>query len=86
MLGYSSVKTLVSSHLYYLVAEWLGQRQSDDRYTLGSFPFTVLDQDTVRDFYRSAGCFHLLLWDISTSPLRSSHLLLSVAEGLRTRS
>eukprot|EP00066_Takifugu_rubripes_P017315 XP_011606581.1 PREDICTED: serine-protein kinase ATM [Takifugu rubripes] len=54
VLGYSSVKSLVTSHLYYLVAEWLAQRLSDDRYTLGSFPYTVLDQETVRDFYRSS--------------------------------
>ncbi|XP_078023307.1 serine-protein kinase ATM isoform X1 [Epinephelus lanceolatus] len=53
-LGYRSVKTFVSSHLYYLVAEWLAQRQSDDRYTLGSFPFTLLDHDTVKDFYNSS--------------------------------
>ncbi|XP_029372822.1 serine-protein kinase ATM isoform X2 [Echeneis naucrates] len=53
-LGYRSVKTFVSSHLYYLVAEWLEQRQSDDRYTLGSFPYTLLDHDTVKDFYRSS--------------------------------
>uniref|UniRef100_A0A3B3UHQ1 Serine-protein kinase ATM n=1 Tax=Poecilia latipinna TaxID=48699 RepID=A0A3B3UHQ1_9TELE len=46
-----SVKTFVTSHLYYLVAEWLAQRQSDDRYTLGSFPYSLLDQDTVKDFY-----------------------------------
>uniref|UniRef100_A0A087XK65 Serine-protein kinase ATM n=1 Tax=Poecilia formosa TaxID=48698 RepID=A0A087XK65_POEFO len=48
-----SVKTFVTSHLYYLVAEWLAQRQSDDRYTLGSFPYSLLDQDTVKDFYNS---------------------------------
>ncbi|XP_037632338.1 serine-protein kinase ATM isoform X2 [Sebastes umbrosus] len=53
-LGYRSVKTFVSSHLYYLVAEWLAQRQSDDRYTLGSFPFTLLDHDAVKDFYSSS--------------------------------
>ncbi|KAE8295481.1 Serine-protein kinase ATM [Larimichthys crocea] len=53
-LGYRSVKTFVSSHLYYLVAEWLAQRQSDDRYTLGSFPYTLLDHDTVKDFYNSS--------------------------------
>lgn len=51
-LGYRSVKTFISSHLYYLVSEWLAQRQSDDRYTLGSFPFTLLDLQTVKDFYR----------------------------------
>ncbi|XP_076591459.1 serine-protein kinase ATM isoform X1 [Chaetodon auriga] len=53
-LGYKSVKTFVTSHLYYLVAEWLAQRQSDDRYTLGSFPYTLLDHDTVKDFYNSS--------------------------------
>ncbi|XP_034556513.1 serine-protein kinase ATM [Notolabrus celidotus] len=53
-LGYRSVKTFVSSHLYYLVAEWLAQRQSDDRYTLGSFPFTLLDHNTVKEFYNSS--------------------------------
>ncbi|TDH15077.1 hypothetical protein EPR50_G00027380 [Perca flavescens] len=53
-LGYRSGKTLVTSHLYYLVAEWLAQRQSDDRYTLGSFPYTLLDHDTVKDFYKSS--------------------------------
>ncbi|KAM9358741.1 serine-protein kinase ATM [Symphorus nematophorus] len=59
VLGYRSVKTFVSSHLYYLVAEWLAQRQSDDRYTLGSFPFTLLDHDTVKDFYNSS--YHVLI-------------------------
>ncbi|XP_030599575.1 serine-protein kinase ATM-like [Archocentrus centrarchus] len=53
-LGYKSVKTFVSSHLNYLVAEWLAQRQSDDRYTLGSFPYSLLDHDTVKDFYNSS--------------------------------
>ncbi|XP_022052894.2 serine-protein kinase ATM isoform X1 [Acanthochromis polyacanthus] len=53
-LGYRSVKTFVSSHLYYLVAEWLSQRQSDDRYTLGSFPYSLLDHDSVKDFYNSS--------------------------------
>ncbi|XP_027901387.1 serine-protein kinase ATM [Xiphophorus couchianus] len=48
-----SVKAFVTSHLYYLVAEWLAQRQSDDRYTLGSFPYSLLDQNTVKDFYNS---------------------------------
>ncbi|XP_017275623.1 serine-protein kinase ATM isoform X2 [Kryptolebias marmoratus] len=54
VLGYKSVKTFVSSHLYYLVAEWLAQRQSDDRYTLGSFPYSLLDHDTIKDFYNSS--------------------------------
>ncbi|XP_068601356.1 serine-protein kinase ATM [Brachionichthys hirsutus] len=50
-LGYESVKAFVSAHLYYLVAEWLAQGQSDDRYTLGSFPYGLLDHDTVKEFY-----------------------------------
>uniref|UniRef100_A0A3Q1IFI7 non-specific serine/threonine protein kinase n=1 Tax=Anabas testudineus TaxID=64144 RepID=A0A3Q1IFI7_ANATE len=53
-LGYRSVKSFVSSHLYYLVAEWLAQRRSDDRYTIGSFPYTLLDLNTVKDFYNSS--------------------------------
>lgn len=51
-LGYRSVKSFVTSHLHYLVAEWLAQRQSDDRYTIGSFPYTLLDLGTVKDFYK----------------------------------
>ncbi|KAG7478644.1 serine-protein kinase ATM [Solea senegalensis] len=58
-LGYKSVKTFVSSHFHYLVAEWLAQRQSDDRYTLGSFPYMLLDHDTVKDFYNSS--YHVLI-------------------------
>ncbi|KAM4628418.1 serine-protein kinase ATM [Polymixia lowei] len=53
-LGYRSVKGFVNSHLYYLVAEWLGQRQSDDRYTLQAFPYTLLHHDTLKDFYSSS--------------------------------
>ncbi|CAN9511502.1 unnamed protein product [Ophioblennius macclurei] len=54
VLGYRSVEAFVSSHLYYLVAEWLSQRQSDDRYTLGSFPYALLGHNAVTDFYRSS--------------------------------
>ncbi|RVE64573.1 hypothetical protein OJAV_G00127090 [Oryzias javanicus] len=53
VLGYKSVKSFITSHLNYLVAEWLAQRQSDDRYTLGSFPYSLLDHDSVKDFYGS---------------------------------
>ncbi|XP_076001414.1 serine-protein kinase ATM isoform X2 [Genypterus blacodes] len=58
-LGYRSVKPFITSHLYYLVAEWLGQRQSDDRYTLGSFPYSLLNNDTLTDFYNSS--YHVLI-------------------------
>uniref|UniRef100_A0A667Z4W4 non-specific serine/threonine protein kinase n=1 Tax=Myripristis murdjan TaxID=586833 RepID=A0A667Z4W4_9TELE len=53
-LGYKSVKTFVSSHLDYLVAEWLGQRESDELYTLQSFPYTLLNHETLEDFYSSS--------------------------------
>ncbi|XP_061682550.1 serine-protein kinase ATM isoform X3 [Syngnathoides biaculeatus] len=53
-LGFDKMKTFVSSHLYYLVAEWLSQRQSDDTYALESFPFILLDHDTVKEFYSSS--------------------------------
>ncbi|KAK7882898.1 hypothetical protein WMY93_029072 [Mugilogobius chulae] len=58
-LGYKNVKSMVTSHLHYLIAEWLTLRQSDDRYTLGSFPSTLLEQSTVKDFYNS--CYHVLV-------------------------
>lgn len=58
-LGYTNVKTFVSSHLHYLIAEWLALRQSDDRYTLGSFPITLLNHNTVKEFYNS--CYHVLV-------------------------
>ncbi|KAM3615619.1 uncharacterized protein V6R79_005129 [Siganus canaliculatus] len=54
VLGYRSMKTFITSHLYYLVAEWLSQRQSDDRYTLGSFPYTLLDHNEAKEFYSSS--------------------------------
>ncbi|KAJ8400321.1 hypothetical protein AAFF_G00397040 [Aldrovandia affinis] len=47
-LGYRSVQHFVSSHLHYLVAEWLRQ------YSLGSFPHTLLNHASLQDFYRSS--------------------------------
>ncbi|KAL7851463.1 hypothetical protein AOLI_G00218190 [Acnodon oligacanthus] len=52
-LGYRSSKAFVWSHLYYLVAEWLGQRE-DSSYTLQSFPYTLLNYSTLEEFYRSS--------------------------------
>ncbi|KAJ7995488.1 hypothetical protein DPEC_G00245090 [Dallia pectoralis] len=48
VLGYRSVEGFVSSHLDYLVTEWLGQ----PGYTLESFPYTLLNHTTLNDFYR----------------------------------
>uniref|UniRef100_A0A6Q2YDU3 Telomere-length maintenance and DNA damage repair domain-containing protein n=1 Tax=Esox lucius TaxID=8010 RepID=A0A6Q2YDU3_ESOLU len=49
-LGYRSVEGFVSSHLDYLVTEWLGQ----PGYTLESFPYTLLNHATLNDFYSSS--------------------------------
>ncbi|KAK7172240.1 hypothetical protein R3I93_004526 [Phoxinus phoxinus] len=58
-LGYRDSKTLIHSHLYYLVAEWLNQKQSDSRYTLQSFPYTLLGFCSLDEFYRSS--YHVLI-------------------------
>ncbi|XP_030632937.1 serine-protein kinase ATM isoform X2 [Chanos chanos] len=58
-LGYHSSESLISSRLYYLVAEWLGQRQTDPSYTLESFPYTLLNYATLEEFYRSS--YHVLI-------------------------
>lgn len=51
-LGYRSSEAFVCSHLNYLVAEWLSQRQTDTSYTLQSFPYTLLSCSTLEEFYR----------------------------------
>uniref|UniRef100_A0AAY4EFS2 non-specific serine/threonine protein kinase n=1 Tax=Denticeps clupeoides TaxID=299321 RepID=A0AAY4EFS2_9TELE len=53
-LGYRSSQAFISSHLYYLVAEWLYQREKDRNYTLDSFPYTLLSHSTLEDFYRAS--------------------------------
>ncbi|XP_072528166.1 serine-protein kinase ATM-like, partial [Salminus brasiliensis] len=58
-LGYRSSKAFVCSHLYYLVAEWLAQRETDSSYTLQSFPYTLLNYSTLEEFYRSS--YHVLI-------------------------
>lgn len=51
-LGYRDFTSLINSHLYYLVAEWLNQKQSDASYTLQSFPYALLDYCSLEEFYR----------------------------------
>ncbi|XP_076837050.1 serine-protein kinase ATM isoform X2 [Brachyhypopomus gauderio] len=53
-LGYRSMELFVRSHLYFLVAEWLAQRQTDPGYTLQSFPYALLGCSTLEDFCRSS--------------------------------
>ncbi|XP_063061017.1 serine-protein kinase ATM [Engraulis encrasicolus] len=58
-LGYRSPEALVSAHLYYLLSEWLCQRETDDSYTLQAFPYTLLNHSSLEDFYRS--CYQVLV-------------------------
>ncbi|KAK3513535.1 hypothetical protein QTP70_016470, partial [Hemibagrus guttatus] len=58
-LGYRSSEAFVCSHLNYLVAEWLSQRQTDATYTLQSFPYTLLNCSSLDEFYRSS--YHVLI-------------------------
>ncbi|XP_062844079.1 serine-protein kinase ATM [Trichomycterus rosablanca] len=58
-LGYRGPETFVSSHLNYLMAEWLGQRQTDPSYTLQSFPYALLNCGDLEEFYRSS--YHMLI-------------------------
>lgn len=51
-LGYRSSEAFVCSHLNYLVAEWLSQRQTDITYTLQSFPYVLLNYSSLEEFYR----------------------------------
>ncbi|KAI1893429.1 hypothetical protein AGOR_G00123630 [Albula goreensis] len=53
MLSYRSMDSFVSSHLHYLVTEWLRQ------YTLESFPYMLLNHTSLQEFY-SSSC-HVLI-------------------------
>ncbi|XP_036392547.1 LOW QUALITY PROTEIN: serine-protein kinase ATM [Megalops cyprinoides] len=52
-LSYRSAVSFVTSHLHYLVTEWLRQ------YSLESFPYTLLSHASIQDFYRSS--YHVLV-------------------------
>ncbi|XP_069615249.1 serine-protein kinase ATM [Ranitomeya imitator] len=56
-LGYRNMKDLVTSHLDYLVFEWL--RMKIPEYNLSTFPYTLLDYSNLRDFYKS--CYKVLI-------------------------
>ncbi|KAG8584718.1 hypothetical protein GDO81_004739 [Engystomops pustulosus] len=56
-LGYRNLKDFMTSHLDYLVLEWL--RMKLPEYNLSTFPYTLLDYPNVRDFYRS--CYKVLI-------------------------
>ncbi|XP_066438184.1 serine-protein kinase ATM [Eleutherodactylus coqui] len=50
-LGYRNMKDLMTSHLDYLVFEWL--RMNVPEYNVSTFPYTLLDYSDLKDFYRS---------------------------------
>ncbi|MBN3300154.1 ATM kinase, partial [Amia calva] len=56
-LSYRTAESFVSSHLHYLVTEWL--RQEDEEYSLSSFPYILLNYPSLQDFYRS--CYNVLV-------------------------
>ncbi|XP_040282187.1 serine-protein kinase ATM [Bufo bufo] len=56
-LGYRNMKDFMTSHLDYLVLEWLKMKVPE--YNVSTFPYTLLDYYSLRDFYRS--CYKVLI-------------------------
>ncbi|KAM8974926.1 serine-protein kinase ATM [Pelodytes ibericus] len=56
-LGYTSVNDFITSHLDYLVLEWL--RMKLPGYSLSTFPYILLNYPTLQDFYRC--CYKVLI-------------------------
>ncbi|KAM9320664.1 serine-protein kinase ATM [Gastrophryne carolinensis] len=56
-LGYRSVKDFMSSHLDYLILEWL--RMTVPGYKVSTFPYILLYYPTQKDFYMS--CYKVLI-------------------------
>ncbi|XP_069045887.1 serine-protein kinase ATM isoform X1 [Lepisosteus oculatus] len=52
-----STESFVSSHLHYLIVEWLGQERTE--YSLPAFPYVLLNCSSLQDFYSS--CYHVLV-------------------------
>lgn len=48
--GCRCLEDFMASHLDYLVLEWLNLQ--DAKYSLSSFPFTLLNYTSMEDFYR----------------------------------
>ncbi|XP_006899108.1 PREDICTED: serine-protein kinase ATM [Elephantulus edwardii] len=55
--GYRHLEDFMTSHLDYLVLEWLHHQDTED--SLSSFPFVLLNYKNVDDFYRS--CYKVLI-------------------------
>ncbi|NXW63760.1 ATM kinase, partial [Eurystomus gularis] len=55
--GYKSIEDFMTSHLDYLVMEWL--KISDSGYSLSAFPYVLLNYASLEEFYRS--CYKVLV-------------------------
>ncbi|KAM4796105.1 serine-protein kinase ATM [Rhinophrynus dorsalis] len=56
-LGYRNVKDFMTSHLDYLVLQWL--RMKAPGYSLSTFPYVLLKCSTLKEFFRS--CYKVLI-------------------------
>ncbi|XP_063286192.1 serine-protein kinase ATM [Pelobates fuscus] len=56
-LGYRSVSDFMTSHLDYLVLEWL--RMKDTGYNISNFPYVLLNYSSLQEFYRC--CYKVLI-------------------------
>ncbi|NWS93822.1 ATM kinase, partial [Mionectes macconnelli] len=57
IFGYKSIEEFMTSHLDYLVMEWL--KINDSGYSLSTFPYVLLNCASLEEFYRS--CYKVLV-------------------------
>ncbi|XP_066845922.1 serine-protein kinase ATM isoform X1 [Anser cygnoides] len=57
IFGYKSIEDFMTSHLDYLVVEWL--KINDSGYNLSAFPYVLLNYTSLEEFYRS--CYKVLV-------------------------
>ncbi|KAM9300934.1 serine-protein kinase ATM isoform 3-T5 [Morus bassanus] len=57
IFGYKSIEDFMTSHLDYLVMEWL--KINDSGYSLSAFPYVLLNYTSLEEFYRS--CYKVLV-------------------------
>ncbi|OXB72350.1 UNVERIFIED_CONTAM: hypothetical protein H355_006200 [Colinus virginianus] len=57
IFGYKSIEDFMTSHLDYLVVEWL--KIKDSGYSLSTFPYVLLNYTCLEEFYRS--CYKVLV-------------------------
>ncbi|XP_042694753.1 serine-protein kinase ATM isoform X1 [Centrocercus urophasianus] len=57
IFGYKNIEDFMTSHLDYLVVEWL--KIKDSGYSLSAFPYVLLNYNGLEEFYRS--CYKVLV-------------------------